>query len=43
MSDTYPNDVGGISGYKEMLRVIKEEPDGEETREYYTRPRIKCG
>ena len=31
-----PNDVGGIDGYKEMLRVIKEEPDGEEAQEYYT-------
>ena len=31
-----PNDVGGIHGYKEMLRVIKEEPDGEEAWEYYT-------
>lgn len=31
-----PNDVGGIHGYKEMLRIIKEDPDGEEAREYYT-------
>ena len=31
-----PNDVGGIHGYKEMLRVIKEEPDGDEAWEYYT-------
>ena len=25
-----PNDVGGIHGYKEMLRIIKKDPDGEE-------------
>lgn len=31
-----PNDVGGISGYKEMLRILKEEPDDEEAQEYYT-------
>ena len=31
-----PNDVGGIGGYKEMLRVIKEDPDGDEAWEYYT-------
>ena len=31
-----PNDVGGISGYKEMLRVVKEDPDSEEAWEYYT-------
>ena len=31
-----PNDVGGIGGYKEMLKVIKEDPDSEEAREYYT-------
>ena len=31
-----PNDVGGVHGYKEMLRIIKEDPDGEEAREYYT-------
>ena len=31
-----PNDVGGIGGYKEMLRVTKEEPDGDEAWEYYT-------
>lgn len=31
-----PNDVGGIHGYKEMLKVIKEDPDGEEAWEYYT-------
>ena len=31
-----PNDVGGIHGYKEMLRVLKEEPDSEEAWEYYT-------
>jgi hypothetical protein len=31
-----PNDVGGIHGYKEMLRVIKEDPDGREADEYYT-------
>lgn len=31
-----PNDVGGIHGYKEMLRVIKEDPDGDEAWEYYT-------
>lgn len=30
-----PNDVGGIDGYKEMLRVIKESPDGDEAWEYY--------
>ena len=30
-----PNDVGGIHGYKEMLRTIKENPDGEEAVEYY--------
>lgn len=26
-----PNDVGGISGYKDMLRVIKENPDSDES------------
>jgi len=31
-----PNDVGGIHGYKEMLKVIKEDPDSEEAWEYYT-------
>lgn len=31
-----PNDVGGINGYKEMLRILKEEPDDEEAQEYYT-------
>lgn len=31
-----PNDVGGIHGYKEMLRAIKEDPDSEEAWEYYT-------
>ena len=31
-----PNDVGGIHGYKEMLRVIKEDPNGDEAWEYYT-------
>lgn len=31
-----PNDVGGIHGYKEMLRAIKEDPDGDEAWEYYT-------
>ena len=31
-----PNDVGGIHGYKEMLRILKEEPDDEEAKEYYT-------
>ena len=31
-----PNDVGGINGYKEMLRTIKENPDGDEAWEYYT-------
>ena len=31
-----PNDVGGINGYKEMLRILKEEPDDEEAKEYYT-------
>ena len=31
-----PNDVGGISGYKEMLNVIKEDPDSDEAWEYYT-------
>ena len=30
-----PNDVGGIHGYKEMLRVIKEDPNGDEAWEYY--------
>ena len=30
-----PNDVGGISGYKEMLNVIKENPDSDEAWEYY--------
>ena len=30
-----PNDVGGISGYKEMLNVIKEDPDSDEAWEYY--------
>ena len=30
-----PNDVGGINGYKEMLRILKEEPDDEEAQEYY--------
>ena len=25
-----PNDVGGINGYKEMLRTIKEDPNGDE-------------
>lgn len=29
-------DVGGIHGYKEMLRVIKEDPNGDEAWEYYT-------
>ena len=27
--------VGGISGYKEMLRVIKENPDSDDAWEYY--------
>ena len=31
-----PNDVGGIHGYKEMLKVIKDDPDSEEAWEYYT-------
>lgn len=31
-----PNDVGGIHGYKEMLRILKEDPDDEEAKEYYT-------
>ena len=31
-----PNDVGGINGYREMLRTIKEDPDGDEAWEYYT-------
>lgn len=31
-----PNDVGGIHGYKEMLRVMKEDPNGDEAWEYYT-------
>jgi hypothetical protein len=31
-----PNDVGGIHGYKEMLRVIKEDPDADEAWGYYT-------
>ena len=31
-----PNDVGGINGYKEMLRILKEDPDDEEAQEYYT-------
>lgn len=31
-----PNDVGGIHGYKEMLRILKEEPDDEEAWVYYT-------
>lgn len=31
-----PNDVGGIHGYKEMLRILKEDPDDEEAQEYYT-------
>ena len=31
-----PNDVGGINGYKEMLRTIKENPDGDEAWEYYS-------
>ena len=30
-----PNDVGGINGYKEMLRIIKVNPDSEEAWEYY--------
>lgn len=30
-----PNDVGGTSGYKEMLNVIKEDPDSDEAWEYY--------
>lgn len=30
-----PNDVGGINGYKEMLRTIKEDPDSDEAWEYY--------
>ena len=30
-----PNDVGGVHGYKEMLRILKEEPDSEEAEEYY--------
>lgn len=28
--------VSGMGGYKEMLRVIKEDPDGDEAWEYYT-------
>lgn len=32
-----PNDVGGVHGYKEMLRVMKENPDGEK------RGSIICG
>ena len=28
--------IGGISGYKEMLNVIKEDPDSDEAWEYYT-------
>ena len=31
-----PNDVGGINGYKEMLSIIKDDPDGDEAWEYYT-------
>ena len=31
-----PNDVGGINGYKEMLCILKEDPDDEEAQEYYT-------
>ena len=31
-----PNDVGGIHGYKEMLKIIKDDPDSEEAWEYYT-------
>ena len=31
-----PNDVGGINGYKEMLRTIKEDSDSDEAWEYYT-------
>ena len=31
-----PNDVGGIGGYKEMLKIIKDDPDSEEAWEYYT-------
>ena len=31
-----PNDVGGIYGYKEMLKIIKDDPDSEEAWEYYT-------
>lgn len=30
-----PNDIGGISGYREMLNVIKEDPDSDESWEYY--------
>ena len=30
-----PNDVGGINGYKEMLRTIKEDSDSDEAWEYY--------
>ena len=30
-----PNDIGGISGYREMLNVIKEDPDSDEAWEYY--------
>ena len=30
-----PNDVGGISGYKEMLNAIKEDSDSDEAWEYY--------
>ena len=30
-----PNDVGGINGYKEMLRTIMEDPDSDEAWEYY--------
>ena len=30
-----PNDVGGINGYKEMLRTIKEDSDSDEEWEYY--------
>ena len=29
-----PNDVGGISGYKEMLNAIKEDSDSDEAWEY---------
>jgi Plasmid pRiA4b ORF-3-like protein len=31
-----PEDVGGVSGYQEMLNVLASEPDSEEAEEHIT-------